>query len=89
MLIEARNEAETVLRHAEKAVVQGAALLSEPEKEEISHSLADLKAAIQGKDHHAIREKLDRLDKATQHLAELLMDQSIKEALQNKKLTDV
>ncbi|HZR47124.1 MAG TPA: Hsp70 family protein, partial [Candidatus Manganitrophaceae bacterium] len=89
MLIEARNEAETVLRHAEKAAAQGAALLSEPEKKEIDLSLAELKAAIGGKDHNAIREKLDRVDKATQNLAELLMNASIKEALQNKKLSDV
>jgi molecular chaperone DnaK (HSP70) len=89
MLIEARNEAETVLRHVEKAMTQGAALLSEPEKKEVNQSLAGLKTAMQGNDHHAIRGKLDRLDKATQHLAELLMDQSIKEALQNKKLSDL
>lgn len=89
MLIEARNEAETVLRHAEKAAAQGTALLDEGERMEIDRSIAELKAAVKGSDHHAIRQKLDRLDKATQLLAERLMDQSIKEALQNKKLSDV
>ena len=89
MLIESRNEAETVLRHVEKAMTQGAGLLEEPEKKEIDQRLADLRAAMQGKDHNAIREKLDRLDKATQRLAELLMNRSIKEALENKKLSDL
>jgi Fe-S protein assembly chaperone HscA len=89
MLIEARNEAETVLRYAEKAMAQGAALLTGPEKQEVGLSLTELKAAIEGKDHNAIREKLDRVDKATQNLAELLMNASIKEALQNKKISDV
>ncbi len=89
MLIESRNEAETVLRHVEKAMTQGAGLLEEPEKKEVDQRLADLRAAMQGKDHNAIREKLDRLDKATQRLAELLMNRSIKEALENKKLSDL
>lgn len=89
MLIEARNEAETVIRHAEKAVAQGASLIGAPERKEIDQSLAGLKSAMQGSDHHAIREALDLLDKSTQHLAQLLMDQTLKEALQDKKLTDL
>jgi Fe-S protein assembly chaperone HscA len=89
MLIEARNEAETVIRHAEKALSQGAELVDSSERGEIAQSLAALKTATQGIDHHKIREALDRLDKSTQHLAQLLMDQALKEALQDKKLKDL
>ncbi len=89
MLIEARNEAKTVLRHVEKALREGGALVGEPERQEIDQSAVALRAAIEGPDHLPIREALDRLDRSTQHLAALLMDRSLKEVLQNKKLTDL
>lgn len=89
MLIEARNEAETVLRHVEKAVREGGMLVSDPERQEIDQAVVALKAAMEGADHYPIREALDRLDRSTQHLAALLMDQSLKEALQHKKISDL
>ena len=89
MLIEARNEAETVLRHVEKAAPRGASLIDEEERRKIDQSVAGLKAAIHGTDHHQIREALDKLDQSTKRLAETLMDRTLKEALQDKKLSDL
>ncbi|TAK09506.1 MAG: Fe-S protein assembly chaperone HscA [Candidatus Manganitrophaceae bacterium] len=89
MFIEARNEAESVLRHAEKALSQGAALIDPSEKAEIEKSMAGLKEAMNGNDHHRVREALDRLDQSTKNLAETLMNQTLKEALQEKKLSDL
>jgi len=86
MLIETRNEADTVLRHAEKGLTQGKELIDQTERNKIEESMADLKEAMKGLDHRLIREKLGGLDGATQKLAELLMDHSVQVALKNKEI---
>ncbi|HIE66076.1 MAG: Fe-S protein assembly chaperone HscA [Nitrospira sp.] len=86
MLIETRNDADTVLRHAEKGLTQGKELIDQSERNKIEESMADLKEAMKGLDHRLIREKLGGLDGATQKLAELLMDQSVQVALKNKEI---
>jgi molecular chaperone DnaK (HSP70) len=88
MLIESRNEADTVLRHAAKGLAHGTALLDPAERKLIEQSMSDLKKAMEGSDHSLIREKLSLLDGSTQKLAELLMDQSVQAALKNKTLSD-
>jgi hypothetical protein len=40
-------------------------------------------------DHRLIRERIADVEKATHHLAEVLMDATLKEALENKKLSEV
>ncbi|MFQ5580741.1 MAG: Fe-S protein assembly chaperone HscA [Nitrospiria bacterium] len=88
MLIESRNEADTVLRHAAKGLTHGAALVDPSERKKIEQSMADLQEAMRGPDHRLIREKLSHLDEATQKLAELLMDQSVQVALKDKNISD-
>jgi hypothetical protein len=51
--------------------------------------MAAVEAAKYGADHKAIRAKMTELEKATHHLAEVLMDTSLKEALENKKLSEI
>lgn len=51
--------------------------------------MAGLKEAMNGNDHHRVREALDRLDQSTKQLAETLMNQTLKETLQEKKLSDL
>jgi hypothetical protein len=46
-------------------------------------------SAKSGDDHKAIRVKMAGLETATHHLAEVLMDHSLKEALENKKLSEI
>ncbi|MEW6209120.1 MAG: Fe-S protein assembly chaperone HscA [Acidobacteriota bacterium] len=90
LVIEARNEAELVLKAAEKAMASEArGLISEEESAEIARAIAELQEAVRGEDHRAIREKIKLLDDATHHLAELMMDKAVLAALKDRKLTDV
>jgi molecular chaperone DnaK (HSP70) len=90
LVIEARNEAELVLKAAEKAVAGEAYdLLDEEERAAINRAISELKEAARGEDHRAIREKIKQLDDATHHLAELMMDKAVLTALKDRKLTDV
>src|SRR3989454_1420433 len=87
-LIEARTEAETIIMATEKAIKQGAQLVGKEDLSSIRASMAAVEAAKSGTDHKAIRAKMADLEKATHHLAEVLMDTSLKEALENKKLSE-
>ena len=89
LLIEARNEADTVIRATERALGQGSGLIGEDEAARIKEALAALKAARDGNDRNAIREATERLNQATLHLAEILMDSALKEALTAKRVTEV
>jgi chaperone protein DnaK len=89
LLIEARNEADTVIRATERALGQGSGLIGEDEAVRIKEALAALKAARDGNDRNAIREATERLNQATLHLAEILMDSALKEALTAKRVTEV
>jgi molecular chaperone DnaK (HSP70) len=87
-LIEARTEAEAILMATEKALKQGSHLVGEEDLSSIRASMAEVEAAKSGEDHKAIRAKMADLEKATHHLAEVLMDTSLKAALENKKLSE-
>jgi len=88
-LIEGRNEAEAILKATDKALSQGAHLLAKEELAVIQASLAALDNARLTDDHKAIRSRIQDVEKVTHHFAELLMDTSLKEALQNKKLSEM
>ena len=89
MLIEARNEADTILRHVERALKQGGQHIDEKETGRIRERVEALKEAMEGKDHHQVRERIDQLNQATLHLAELLMDTALQGALKDKKLSEL
>ena len=55
----------------------------------IKTAIAEVMSAKSGDDHKAIRVKMAGLETATHHLAEVLMDHSLKEALENKKLSEI
>lgn len=88
-LIEARTEAEAIIRATEKALRQGEHLITAEETAAIKTSLTALDAARANDDHTVIRARIAEVEKTTHHLAEELMDHSLKEALQNKKLSDI
>jgi chaperone protein DnaK len=88
-LIEARTEADAILTATEKAMQQGQGLISTQETAAIRSSLAALEAARAQPDHKAIRARIAEVEKTTHHLAEVLMDHSLKEALENKKLSEL
>jgi len=89
LLIEARNEATTVLRHAEAGMSNGKHFLEALEIEKIGEAMAALRAAMAGSEPHPIRERLGELDSVTRHLAELLMDRALQTSLQNKRVDDL
>jgi Fe-S protein assembly chaperone HscA len=86
-LIDARNEADTVLRATEKALVQGAELLGPGEAERIRDAAAELEAARGGDDAERIGRATDALNHATQRLAEQLMDSALRDALTSRRVT--
>jgi len=88
-LIEARTEAEAILMATDKALKQGAHLVGEEDLSSIRTVIAAVQAVKSGEDHKAIRAKMADLETATHHLAEVLMDSSLKEALENKKLSEL
>ena len=88
-LIEARTEAEAIHKATQKALSLGGHLINAEEKAAIQESLATLETARTGEDHRVIRARIADVEKATHHLAEVLMDTTLKEALQNKKLTEI
>jgi molecular chaperone DnaK len=88
-LIDARNEAETVLRATEKALVQGADFLGAEEAARIREAVAVLAAARSGEDAGAIRAATDRVNQETQELAERLMDSALRDTLRQRRVTDV
>ena len=95
LLIEARNEAETVIHATEKSLSrpdfdQLVAEALEPwERQQIEDALADAKQAIGGADRDLMQQKTEALNKATCHLAEVVMNRSVREALAGKNVKDV
>jgi molecular chaperone DnaK len=88
LLIEARNEADAVIHATERALGQGSGLIGEEETAQINGALATLKAVRDGSDRDAIRAATERLNQATLHLAEVLMDSALKEALTARRVTE-
>ncbi len=88
-LIEANTEAVAILRATEKALKQGGNLIDEQERSAIRRSMDALESAKAGTDHKLIRARITELEQSTHHLAEVFMDTSLKEALQNKKLSEL
>lgn len=88
-VIEARTEAEAILRATEKALGLGNHLIGPEELASIRAALATLEATRKTEDHRAIRARIADLERATQHLAEVLMDTTLKDALQNKTLSEL
>jgi molecular chaperone DnaK (HSP70) len=88
-LIEARTEADAILAATEKALTRGSHLIRGEELATVRAALSALETAKKGEDHRAIRAKIAEAEQATHHLAEVLMDDSLKQALQNKKLSEL
>jgi len=89
-VIEARTETEAILTATSKAMNNSqAGKLTGEERAKVDASVAELKQAAQGNDYKLIRKKIDELNHATEHLAELVMNSAVQTALQGKKLAEV
>jgi molecular chaperone DnaK len=85
LLIEVQTEADTVINHVRRALAQGADLLSPEERSRIEQALEALRQAREGTDRDLIRERTVALNRATERLAEALMDRALKNALTSKR----
>ncbi len=89
-LIGARNDAETILRATAGALAgEQAQELSAEERQRIEAARAALQEAMGGDDHRLIRERLEELNQATHHLAELLMNTAVQTAVKGKRPDEV
>jgi Fe-S protein assembly chaperone HscA len=92
LLIDARNEAETVILATEKSLRAqefidiAATELVPGEHQGILSALADLKAVLSGQDRDAIQQKTHALNDATRHLAEIMMNRSVQAALTGRNV---
>jgi Fe-S protein assembly chaperone HscA len=86
-LIEARNEAETILTALLKGRRSEAwKMLSSAEQRKVDELESKLRVSITGSDYEEIRESIDKLNDATMHLAELMMDAAVGSALRGKNM---
>jgi chaperone protein DnaK len=89
MLIEVRNEADTVMTHVRRALGQGGALVGPEERERITVALAALEGVRDTSDRDAIRERTTELNQATEHLAEVMMDTALRGALGSRRAQEL
>ena len=95
LLIDARNEAEAVIQATEKVLrrsdfaAMAAEQLEPGERERIEAALTDLRAVIGGSERDVIQDKTHALNHATQHLAEVTMNRTVREALAGRNVKDI
>ena len=95
LLIEARNEAETVVNATEKSLRRpdfkelAGGDIDAAELARIEATLAATRAAMAGSDREQIQEATHELNHVTRHLAELMMNRSVREALAGRNVNEV
>src|SRR5437016_4213425 len=89
LLIETRNEADTVITHVERALAQGRTLIGGEEHQAIVAALTALKDARASTDRDRIRDATTAVNRATEHLAELMMDAALKGALASRRADEI
>ena len=95
LLIEARNEAETVIQATEKTL--RAPDIDQIEKEELAAGerkkmesvLAGLKMVLNSSDRETIQKWTQALNDTTRHLAEVMMNRSVKAALAGRSVDEI
>src|ERR1035437_9542751 len=86
-LIEAKNEAETILSAVEKGKKHAAwTMLTPDEVETIEAGIQQLTGSVASGDYKVIRAGIERLDKATRRFAELMMDTEVMGAMKGKTM---
>src|ERR1700732_3614457 len=89
-LIEARTESEAILSATPKALPNPqSAEIPAAERSNIEAAITALKQSVAGTDYKLIRKRIDELNHATEHLAELLMNSAVSTALAGRKLAEV
>jgi molecular chaperone DnaK len=95
LLIEARNEADSVMQATEKSLRSPdfAAIekeeLAPGERQKIESVMAGLRMVLNSTDRETIQKWTHALNDATRHLAEVMMNRSVKAALSGKSVDDL
>jgi molecular chaperone DnaK (HSP70) len=95
LLIEARNEAETVIQATEKSLraPEFAAIeradFAPGEGQKIESVLAGLKMVLNANDRDTIQKWTQALNDVTRHLAEVMMNRSVQAALSGKNVDEI
>ena len=95
LLIEARNEAETVIQATEKSLRASdfaeieTAELAPGERQKIESVLSGLKLVLNATDRETIQKWTQALNDATRHLAEVMMNRSVSAALSGKNVNEM
>ena len=101
-VIEARNEADAILKATEKSLAHVIAErrdevapgemptdgMPEDERRAVEVSMAALREAMAGSDYKLMRVRVDELNQATMPLAERVMNRAVTSALAGKRLSD-
>jgi Fe-S protein assembly chaperone HscA len=88
-VIEARNEAETILTALGKGRQSPAwGQLTSDEQRRIAKLEKSLNDVKKGDDYHAMRKAIDELNQGTMRLAELMMDSAVSSALKGKTMDE-
>jgi molecular chaperone DnaK len=94
-LIEARNEAENVVRATRKVLRRpelaavAAEELEPGEIDRIRTALTDLEEAMKGENRDVILAATQALNQATRHLAEVMMNRSVRDALSGRNVEEL
>jgi molecular chaperone DnaK len=88
-LIEARLDAEALIKTTEKSLAEAGHLIPTVEVDTIRTALSQLSSAKDGSDSRAIRARMVELEQAAKHLNVVMLDESLKKGLQGKKVSDV
>src|SRR5437667_2801117 len=89
LLIETKTEAETVMNHVRRALAQGGHLMSAEERSLITGALDALRAVEESGDRDAIRERTIELNRATEPLAQRMMDEALRDAVTSRRAVDI
>ncbi len=89
VLLDRRNEAEAVLRAVKLALRQSGDQLEPAERKHVESAREALEKAVAGSDPEAIKRLLEEINKATESLATLQMNQLLAETVHGKSLDEV
>jgi Fe-S protein assembly chaperone HscA len=88
-LIEARLDAEALLKTTERSLTEAGHLIMADEAKGIRNASSQLASAKDGSDPRTIRARMAELEQAAKNLNVVMLDDSLKKSLQGKKVTEV
>jgi Fe-S protein assembly chaperone HscA len=89
ILVEARTEAGTLLHATRKVLEKHAELVEEGERESIESAIAELEASLPSDDNRRIRDLTEKLEQATEPLAQRVMNSTVQSELVEKRIGEV